>query len=376
MVRANLTFLTLVIVMTALGQIQPVDVAELTLKVGAIKTENLYYGFAKGDQIVFNFEELKGKPLKEIEIIELPGNSKFMDYKSSQVIDKRIQVYEKTIYHFKFYNSAMSGRICKVKIQRIPKSEDLITFNTNWKWENRYDTSYVAYKKDSLIGFDTTYYKETIREVAELKQIDDMIVDRTERVHSYYNQNPSRTYIRINLPLNKKLEYKDETLVSWAYWIGVGEESKEAYSKNVKTIGGLAQGAASAFGTPLAGYAAGVITDLMLPTQGDDIRFAFMYDYRNAQAFINKQPYIQFEEGKGIAFFGKNSNLTQGSFFIGLHNDNQTTGIDVNIKIVVIKEIRTYQDVIYDRIKVVPRRITLNKTRRLISTTKVRVPAG
>jgi len=50
--------------MSAFGQLQPVDVADLTIKIGAMGSEELFYGFAEGDQIVFNFEELKGKELR------------------------------------------------------------------------------------------------------------------------------------------------------------------------------------------------------------------------------------------------------------------------------------------------------------------------
>jgi len=37
---------------------QPVDVADLTLKVDGLAEKILYYGFAEGDQIVFNFSEV------------------------------------------------------------------------------------------------------------------------------------------------------------------------------------------------------------------------------------------------------------------------------------------------------------------------------
>jgi len=39
---------------------------------------------SEGDQLVFNFQEVNGKELKEIEIIEFPSTSKFMDYKKQK----------------------------------------------------------------------------------------------------------------------------------------------------------------------------------------------------------------------------------------------------------------------------------------------------
>ena len=81
-----------------------------------------------------------------------------MDFKAVYIPEKKIKVNKKSIYKFSFKNGAMSGRICKVTIKRIPKSEDLISFNTDWEWKTHYDTTYIAYTEDSIVGYDTTYY--------------------------------------------------------------------------------------------------------------------------------------------------------------------------------------------------------------------------
>jgi hypothetical protein len=366
---------TNIFIQSAFCQIEPIDVAELTIKVGGMKTKELFYGFAKGDQIVFNFEVVKGKPIKEIEIIELPSNSKFMDYKSNSIIDKKIKVNKKSVYKFIFKNSAMRGRICKVKIQRIPKTEELSSFNTDWKWKILYDTTYVPFTEDSLVGYDTLNYKEKVKELIKIEKVDDMILDKNQRVHSYFNENPSYTYLSVDLPKNKKEPYRTERIIAWAYWIGVGEESSKAYAENVKSVGKIATGLASTFGTPLAGMAVGAVTKLMIPKSGEDVEYAFIADFQNVQAFLSKQAYYQFDQGKGIAAYGKNTDRLQGTFFIGLHNDNQTTGINANVKIVVIKEVKTYADKEYDRQKITPRHVTLNKKRMVVKTTGIRVNA-
>ena len=64
---------------------QVIDVTEQTIKVGAMKTEEMYFGFAEGDQVIFNFTEADKKELKEIEITEWPNTSKFSDYKTWKV---------------------------------------------------------------------------------------------------------------------------------------------------------------------------------------------------------------------------------------------------------------------------------------------------
>ena len=99
---------------------EPIDVAEIAIKIGAKGEEELYYGFAEGDQIVFSFKEADEREVKEVEIIELPSNSKFQDIETKEIKNKIIKVNKKGIYKFRFYNSALlKGRICKVKIQRI-----------------------------------------------------------------------------------------------------------------------------------------------------------------------------------------------------------------------------------------------------------------
>ena len=70
----------------------PIDIAENTVKVSSISDEVFYYGFAEGDQLVFNFEEVNGKELKEIEIMFMPSQSIFMDYKTKKIVNKTIQI--------------------------------------------------------------------------------------------------------------------------------------------------------------------------------------------------------------------------------------------------------------------------------------------
>lgn len=39
----------LMITVSIFGQLQPVDVAELTIKIGSMGSEDLFYGFAEGE---------------------------------------------------------------------------------------------------------------------------------------------------------------------------------------------------------------------------------------------------------------------------------------------------------------------------------------
>lgn len=372
------SIITLIISLTIINcysQIQPIDVADLTLKVGASNTEELYYGFSEGDQIIFNFEEVNKKDLKEIEIIELPSNSKFMDYKTSKIIDKKINVYKKAIYYFKFSNSAITGRICKIKIQRIPKSESLINFNTEWKWFTQFDTTYINYTQDSLIGYDTLLYKETVKELITSEIKEENILTETKAPISsigWMEQNVNTMVIPITLPQNIELGNETRTVTSWAYWVNVGDESIEKYN-SAKTI---MKGGASLVLTPLGAYAFGAISDLVLPT-GSDAVFAALTDLNNKFLFQNKLNFSPFYYSKSVASTKKftDSDMCQGTYYLCLRNDNSTFKIYVTVNVVAILEINKYQDKIYDRISITPRYITLNKRRMVINSHQIRVNA-
>ena len=334
----------------------------------------MFFSLAEGDIIEFDFEMLRGKHIKEIEIYEMPNNRIFADYKVQDFTKKEIQIRNKGLYKFKFYNSSLTRRVCKIKVQRIPANEATKNFNTNWKWHTVRDTIYTPYTIDSITGYNTIKYKEKVKELVKTENIEEILLDKNQRVHSITNQNRSSTYLRVDLPSPFKSELKEEKLIAWAYWIGVGEEARKAYQENAKTVSELVNGIASIYATPLGGLAIGKITNLLIPNTGEAVFYTFINDYENAERFVNGYPYYQFDTGKGVAAYGKNSNLTQGTFFIGLNNDNQFQGIDVEVKVVAVKEVKSFEMVEYDREREEPITITLDKTRMDVNETKIRVP--
>ena len=376
MKKMTFTILAFLTVMSVFGQLQPVDVAELTIKVGAMGSEELFYGFAEGDQIVFNFEELKGKELKELEIIELPSSSKYMDYKTTKIVDKKINVNKKAVYQFKFSNSALAGRICKVKIQRIPKSSEFVSFNTDWKWKTLYDTTYVPYTQDSIVGYDTLRYKEKVKELVKTEQKEELIFDKPQRVNSGTNANGPKSWLFFTLPKNENTTYKTTEVISWAYWVGVGDEANQSWKKNITTVSNLAKGAATVFTSPLGALAIGAVSDLMIPTIGEDVSYSIT-DAANKDLFMANIQYTIFDKGKGVAGYRKftNKNLCQGTYFVCLYNDNDFQGIDATVKVIAIVETKTYEDKEYDRMKVTPKYVTLNKRRMVVNTSQIRVTA-
>ena len=110
-----------------------------------------------------------------------------------------------------------------------------------------------------------------------------------------------------------------------------------------------------------------------MPTIGEDVGYWLITDYNNAQLFMANQSFMQFDKGKGIAAYGKNSDRTQGVFFIGLSNDNQFQGIDANIKISVIWETKYFGDKKYTEMNIIPRYEKKTFSEPIIKTIKVPV---
>src|SRR4051812_36276238 len=166
---------------------QPIDVYESTMKVGALGEESYVCGLCEGDQCIFNFEEVNGKELKELEIIEMPSASKFMDYKTKKITNKTIAITKTGVYKFRFANSAIGGRICKVKIQRIPANDKTKNFNTSVYYKTVYDTTYTTEEERYLIKTDTLISN---------------ITDQVAKVHSGGNMNGNKTTFNFLLPDN------------------------------------------------------------------------------------------------------------------------------------------------------------------------------
>ncbi len=384
------TLLTCLIILSGYGQLQPIDVAELTIKIGGMSSEEMFYGFAKDDQIVFNFEELKGKELKEIEIIELPNNSKFMDYKTVKIENKKISVNQKSLYQFKFNNSAISGRICKVKIQRIPKTEDLTAFNTNWEWKTLYDTTYVPYNQDSLIGYETVKIPYTKNELIR--------IDTTFKEFAIAEKNQVQIHSRGNLKAcfgksESCTKYKElisypsntETLI---VWVGIGQESRQQYLDLTKTLTKIAvKGAITTYSAGSSLLINGLTdqaTDQAinsLPTSKNEVDIYFT-DEQNATFWYNDyenriNTYNGLQYPNQVKFYKKftKEQIPSNSMYICIKNNSYSVPVDISLGVVAVCFDKIYEDKNYIREEQKPIYVKLNKKRMVVNTRKIRVNA-
>lgn len=361
--KKSLTLLVFVafIINNILAQ-EPIDVAEIAVKVGARGEQELYYGFAEGDKIIFSFKEVDEREVKEVEIIELPSNSKFKDVETKEIKEKIIKVTKKGIYLFRFSNSALlKGRICKVKIQRIPKAPELTEFNTGVKWIEKFDTTYNVKTETVVIGQDTVIKQKSRKILASVDTNVVTVADRLERVRSKTNLSGSSvSLISFDLPNNTWSPnfynpYRTTSVDSWAYSISVGDSGNAWYKDaNSKLAAKSATGLAAKAGLISSGYGALALfaiegySAFSSPPAGDNVIFSLLTG-------INGQV-TTLERGNSVAATGRVTEHKQGAFTLKLENDNMMDGINVDVKIVAIMVTKVYENEAYTVQEIEPRK--------------------
>lgn len=369
---STLGFLLVSLLSTA--QEEPVSVIETSIVLDFDRTKELFFSLAEGDQLIINMEMIKGKNLKEFAIFESSGNPLLTEFKVSNIKDKKVYIPQKGVYMLRFYNSALTRRVCKINMKRIPISDTTRNFNTNWQWGVKRDTVYTNYTVDSLIDYKIIDYEEVVRELKERKFEEMLLLNKSQKVHSFYNSNLSRTYLKVTLPQLQNSDFQKERIVAWSYWIGVDNEGYKAYQESVKSVSKMIKDVAGMYTTPLGGLAVGAITQMIIPKTGHDVEYYFIEDSYNTELFLNRKMFSSFDMGKGKAAYGRNDMKKQGTFYIGLANDNNWIGIEVEVKILVVKEIQIFEDILYKKQRKEPQYITLNKTKMNVYESRIRVP--
>ena len=343
--------------------------------------ESLYYGFAEGDQIIFDFQETNKKSVKEIEIVEMPNNTKFQDFKVSNVNQKTIKVHKNAIYLFRFKNPAIASRICKVKIQRIPSDSSKINFDTGWRYEDVKDTTYVPYTEDSIVGYEERHYTEVVKELKESHVEEYEILNHTTEVQAIgllANRNP-RAILTFELPKNVKNELKEQKVVSWAFWFATGDDAESFWVRNKKRLVNLSSTLVGAYTSPLGAFAAGAMVDMIIPAAGQRTTVKYsITDVHNAHLFMNGSSYRTIHQGSGSGGHQRFTSIemTNGKYALCLYNPNTAKSIRVMAKGIALVEVKTYQFVEYERVKSVPMYVRLNKKRMVVNSRQIMMLNG
>jgi hypothetical protein len=327
-----------------------IDVTEQTISLGFGKKEELMFGFAAGDKIIFNFQEIDGKELKEIEIIEYPTLARFTAYKTATVKNKELIVNQQSVFIFRLKNASLAKRVCKLKIQRVPASLALEKFNPSVSWITKQDTIWTSYTTDVVIGYDTSYVDRTKRVLVRTEMEEQVVSDQIERVNTP-QKIENRSSIVLSLPLNNRSAYRSTKVIGWAYWIGGGVDATRAWQQNLRSV----RTNNMDYYTPLGAYANGGIAYLMLPKTGQQFNY-FITDQDNRDLFMQKQPFRNIDQGKGFGGYKRftKTDQCQGSFYICIENAGAAGYVDVHVKVTALIEKSYFEDRAYREQVVTP----------------------
>lgn len=295
----------------AYGQ-TPVEVVESVVKVGIKSEEVIYYGFAEGDRLIFSFEEANGKEMKEIEIMEMPSSSKFMDVKTNKIENKTISVPRKAIYKFRFANSAILPRVCKYKIQRIPASAATQNFNTTVYFDEYHDTTYTNEIESYIDRSDTVINN---------------FQERNIKVNPTSAPGTSKATFNFVLP---------ENAVAWSYYLTTEKAGQQIYQEASKTITSSSGSVIEKFPNygPLAAVALDRTSYFTKLDTGLHINF-WIVEEGNADLFMSGEQFRFIKKGKVINDFNR-MEARDRAFNFCFHNDYKDTPITVTVKITAI----------------------------------------
>lgn len=333
-----------------------VKVTEQLVKVKPNSTQEWLFGFASGDEIQFSFIEENRKNITEFSVTELPEVVKFQMLDVKKVKNERLKVQHAQVYKFQVKNTSNEELMLSVLISRNPASKETQNFNTAIKWVTEQDTVWNSVAKDAVVGYDTLLVQKSRKVAYFEKKFEEMALDKTQRVDAKTTFGSSTSNVFFSLPKNEISENETKKVVAWAYWVGVGKESNEYWQQNRKMIVGAVQGATTIFSSPLGGIAAGAVTNMVLPSIGEDVEY-FLVNEENKKLFLEEKPIKAYDLGKGIAAYKRftENNLLQGKYFIMLKNDNYVQPIDVNVKVSAIVEHKKYKNETYTDKQITPK---------------------
>jgi hypothetical protein len=295
----------------------PLTVADNDIEVPPDSVSEFYYGFAEGDQLVFNFHVEKGKELKEIEISEYPSDSKFIAKNSKKIENKVLQIPKTAVYKFRFVNEGKSTALCSVKILRIPGSDATKDFDPQVYWKTLYDTSWTAESEDPSEKPDTV-----------IKTLLDQLVHVYPSVSTMSN----REEISFFIPASA---------VSCSFYIDVDTTGKEALTKTgqdlykKETPFWIPNGADTS--TKAKALNSGAQATGM---HGRDSVVYYITNDANANLFRNGQTPAYLKTGKVVNYSEQMASPGQGEYNVCLLNDNNFDKINVTVKVLAMVEVR------------------------------------
>lgn len=336
------------------------------LSIGRNETVHLKYGLMEGDNIRIFLETERNAEIGGIRISQ-NGNNLFnqQDVNPENIIE--ITIPETGIVNF-YFEGRRRGPDISLRMMRLNRSPEAKFFNTALQEYKHYDTTYLEYEIDSVIGY------EEIREPIEFRIIADVDYTSEKMVARKINLKGGRkNHVMITKPAQKKsTDEKDMELVGYQILI----TSEAGAQKMWEAIGmGVDIGvlALNVF-MPGGGAAAGIGVDMMFSmiapqVGGEPVYYVIMNSLENLNKFLDRdQNPMAFEDGLATGYSGNWAPMD--TIIVGLQNINTLVEIDVSVAIFAIYQTTFWQTITQDKITVRPKTVKVPRYQQIITNTK------
>lgn len=342
--------------------VEPILVTDQTLQING--EQRFYFAFETGDEILIDLEIIKGgKTVKEFEVLAYPESSKYKGMEITSLKSKSIRVLERGVYEFRLKSGAAKN--VRMRIMRVPQHEARTAFDTNIHWQTVTDTIRKHYNEKVKVTYDTAWVTKYQK---VLKKIDTTFVElanRQERVHSRTNLTSDNVNVMtFNLPPTINQELLNEKVISWAYWIGVGDEGTENYNEELKQF--LKKSAFKVMAQNLlVGLALGIYSVSVNPPKGDNIYYELSVD--------DGKEKVQIDKGDITSVFGRETKKLEGKLELKLDNDNFLNALNISVKVLAVAEKKVFEMQGYQERVITPIEIKDAKGRVIIRERQVPV---
>lgn len=329
------------------------------------------YGFHQGDKMIISVEVEKGKTLDGIKI-STDSETLFSSGEISSFSNKELLVNQTSFVYSDFWGPNLGNRDFELTIKRIPASEEAKFHNTALQKYKTYDTTYINYEIDSVVGYDE------IRTPKEFTVINDSQYESVQLSAEKYTIYGGKTKsVMVVKPEERKTtDMKDMEFLGYQILI-TSAAGAEAMWNNIGIGVDVACLAMNFLLPPGAGVAAGLAVktafEMVGPQEGGEpVYYVIMNDEKELAKFtdtdVNTNPAV-FESGLATGYTG--TWFPMDTLIVGMKNLNMAVEVDVSCAIYAIYQSTTYEKVSQDIVTIKPKTVKVPKTRQVITNSKV-----
>lgn len=275
-----------------------------------------------------------------------------IDQKEVEIKHKVLQAGVHTVV---VKNKGMLSMPVTIYIERRSETKWQAQKSTDVVLQKVYDTTYVQTTQPVLVATDTIVATKTRQKLQSQKRYETLFYSKTIKIGGKGTSDATQISA-FDLPKNTQTSQMSNELVAWAYALGVGEEGQSFWQEHKKTIVNTVQGITTYFTSPLGGIAAGITTQMILPSGGENVVFELL---PQKQFLLKKaaKKYAILDAGNSVATYKKiiQPEALQGHYVMVLQNDNWIQPIMVTLKITAIMEQKNYTTETYIDKEIKPR---------------------